>query len=93
MSDNGTEKKTYDIRSLGIEETDCCPCCKRQLKALVEENEGGFLRDQAGSWVCMSCGVTFMPKSQLRKIIGGLKERQSRIIKPSLVLPPGVGRG
>jgi hypothetical protein len=91
MGDNGTVKKVYDIRSLGIEETDFCPCCRRLLKGLVEENEGGFLRDQVGNWVCTNCGVTFMPKSVLRKLIQGMREK-SLIIRPQFIPPPGVNR-
>ena len=87
MSDNGTPKKVYDVRNLGIEETDSCPCCKRQLKALVEENEGGCLMGRSGEWICMGCGVVFIPKSRLKKMIEALKVEQSRIIKPTLVIP------
>lgn len=87
MSDNGTDKKVFDVRTLGIEETDSCPVCKRQLKALMEENEGGALLGKGGEWVCLACGTLFIPKSRLRKMIETLKEQQSPIIKPKLVVP------
>ena len=87
MSDNGIEKKVYDIRALGIEETDSCPVCKRQLKGMVEENEGGALQGRSGEWICLSCGALFIPKSRLRKMIEALKKEESRIIKPTLVVP------
>ena len=93
MSDNGTEKKVYNLGSLGIEETDSCPCCGRQLKALLEDNEGGVIVGKGGEWVCLGCGVMFMPRSKMRKILEKMKEAQSRIIKPQLVVPPGLGRG
>ncbi len=88
MSDNGTEsKKFYDVRSLGIEETDSCPCCKRQLKGMVEENEGGALQGKGGEWICLSCGSMFIPKSRLRKMVEVMKVQEGRIIKPHLVVP------
>ncbi len=84
MSDNGA-KREFDVTSLGIVETDSCPCCKRQLKGLVEENEGGAIVGKNGDWLCLNCGVVFMPKSKLEKI----KEvnKPSGIIKPQLVVP------
>jgi len=90
MSDDNN-KKTYDVRTLGIEETDSCPCCKRQLKALVEENDGGALTGNGGEWICLNCGSMFMPKSKLKKTIEALKERQNLIIKPKLFVPGLMG--
>ena len=87
MSDNGTPKKVFDVRALGIEETDSCPVCKRQLKALVEENEGGALQGRGGEWICLGCGALFIPRSRLRKMVEALKKEESRIIKPTLVVP------
>ena len=91
MNDNN-EKKTYDVRTLGIEETDSCPCCKRQLKALVEENDGGALMGKGGEWICLNCGLMFIPKSRLKKMIEALKEQQNLIIKPKLFVPGLMGR-
>jgi uncharacterized protein with PIN domain len=93
MTNNVNPQKVYDVRNLGIEETDSCPCCKRQLKALVEENEGGAMQGKGGEWICLGCGSMFIPKSRLRKMVEALKQQQSRIIKPQLVIPSGIGRG
>jgi hypothetical protein len=93
MNDNGSDKKTYNVASLGIEETDSCPCCKRLLKGLVEEYDGGVLVGKGGEWICLGCGVMFMPKSKLRKIMERMKEAQSKIIRPQFIPPPGLGRG
>lgn len=89
VSNNGTEIKTkfYDVRILGIEETDFCPVCKRQLKALVEENEGGCLQGRGGEWICLGCGAVIIPKSRLKKMVESMKQQESRIIKPQLVIP------
>jgi uncharacterized protein with PIN domain len=89
-NDNGTPKKTYDVRSLGIEETDSCPVCKRQLKALIEENEGGCIQGRMGEWICFACGTMFIPKSRLRKMIEAFKAEESRIIKPQFILPSAI---
>jgi hypothetical protein len=51
------QKKDFDVRSLGIEETDSCPVCKRLLKSIVEENEGGAVVGRSGDWICLSCEV------------------------------------
>jgi hypothetical protein len=85
MSDNGTEKKDIDVTRLGIEETDSCPVCKRQLKALVLEKDGGCLIGQGGEWICTNCGILFMPKSKVKKMLAAGKD-QSRIIKPNMGL-------
>ena len=85
--DNGTPKKVYDVRTLGIEDTDSCPVCKRQLRGMVEENEGGALQGRSGEWICTNCGAVFIPKSRLKKMMEALKAEQSRIIKPTLVIP------
>jgi uncharacterized protein with PIN domain len=85
MNDTGTPNKFYDVRTLGIEETDSCPCCKRQLKALVMEKDGGCLIGQGGEWICPNCGILFMPKSKLKKMFDAVKER-GRIIKPNMAI-------
>jgi rubrerythrin len=87
MNDTGTPNKFYDVHTLGIEETDSCPVCKRQLKALVEEYDGGTLQGKGGEWICLACGVIFIPKSRLGKMIEAFKQEQNRIIKPALVVP------
>ena len=86
MSDNGTEKKDIDVTRLGIEETDCCPCCKRQLKALVLEKDRGCLIGESGEWICSNCGILFMPKSKVKKMLDAANEK-SRIIKPNMAMP------